>query len=195
MVCTLEKLPSTLEALLLNLLPHYGHTMHFSWMLRLSTISAILASLCILSSAIPTSFTPTRDTVNFELNADALSGPLGNLPALPRTQSISKRSALIGYSYHLWGNGWTSRSNTYVRRPLQTPHSPKTETLTPQPRSWPSSPSSPPPPSSPSSTPASCSSPTPSRPTCQPAAQQLSTAFQDKWCGISSADLNFGSSA
>ena len=199
-MCTLEKLPSTSEALPLNSLPHYGHTMHLSWMLRLSTISAILASLCILSSATPTSFTPARDTVIYEFNADALSGPLRNLPALPRTQSISKRSALNRHSSNLWGNGWISRSNTYVSPPLRTPHSQKKrkkkkETLTPQPRSWPSSPSSPPPPGSPSSTPASCSSPPPSRPTCQPAAQQSSTAWQDKWCGFSSADSKSGSSA
>lgn len=105
----LGKLSSSSEALQLNLLLHYGHRMHLSWTLRLSTISAILASLCILSSATPTSFTITKDGANHEVSAKAVPGPLRNLPALPQTQSISNR----GLSYGSWGNGWSSRSNTY----------------------------------------------------------------------------------
>lgn len=105
----LGKLSSSSEALQLNLLLHYGHRMHLSWTLRLSTVSIILASLCILSSATPTSFTITKDGANHEISAKAVPGPLRNLPALPQTQSISNR----GLSYGSWGNGWTSRSNTY----------------------------------------------------------------------------------
>lgn len=101
-----ELLPSS------NLLLYNGHTMHLLWTFGLSTISAILAALSILSSAIPTtSFSPTEYTANHELTPDVLPGQIHNLPVLPRTQSISKRSALV---YTSWGNGWTSRSNTYV---------------------------------------------------------------------------------
>lgn len=107
----LGKLSSSSEALQLNLLLHYGHRMHLSWTLRLSTISAILASLCILSSATPTSFTITKDGANHEVSAKAVPGPLRNLPALPQTQSISNR----GLSYGSWGNGCTYfRSSSFL---------------------------------------------------------------------------------
>lgn len=157
-----ELLPSS------NLLLYNGHTMHLLWTFGLSTISAILAALSILSSAIPTtSFSPTEYTANHELTPDVLPGQIHNLPVLPRTQSISKRSALV---YTSWGNGWTSRSNTYARTPLRAPHS-QAETLTIEPPRLPLSPSSLPPPGSPSSMAASSSSPTPSHPPCQPASQ------------------------
>lgn len=124
--CALEKLlPSSSEALLPNLLLRYGHTMYLTWTFGLSIISAILASLSILSSATPTSLTPIKHTASHEVTPNTLPGQLLNLSVLPKTQFISKRNRL---SYISWGNGWTSRTNTYVRTSSQAPHSPNRNT-------------------------------------------------------------------
>lgn len=157
------------------------------WILRLLSI---VTSLCILASASPTSLPLTKDTTNSEVSLKARSHPLRDLLGLPETQPISKRSAETGVSYNLWGNGWRSRSKTYVRTPPHpTIHSPPTKKtlIAPKSPSAPSSRSSPPPPTSPSSTPASSSSPPPSPPPSQPACRHSTTACRDRWRGSTTA--------
>ena len=113
---TLETLPSSSEALLLNLPLKHVHTMHVSWILSLLETTSILSFLFLLSSANPASFSLTKGTANHELHLNTPTHPIHNFPAISETQPISKRATPNGISYNLWENGWTSRSNTYVRK-------------------------------------------------------------------------------
>lgn len=115
----LETLPSHSEATQLCSLTYCGQTMHLPWILRLFNILSILHSLCILSSANPTSFPLAKGTARHELHLSRRSHPLDTIPAFPNIQPISKRSPSNGVSYNSWGNGWTSRSYTFVRSPPQ----------------------------------------------------------------------------
>lgn len=127
----LGTLPSLSGALQLSSLHDGGYRMHPPWTLRLLTTSAILTiltPLCILSSAVPTSVIPIKDTTNHEHNPNALSGALANIPPLPETHTISKRVP-TGVSFNHWGNGWTYRAYTYVRALPPLTSSPNTRSL------------------------------------------------------------------
>lgn len=95
--------------------------MHVSWTIRLLTLSAAFASLCILSCGSPTSVIPARDTTKHD-----------SIPnAFPPTQAITKRVNLNAFQSVYWGNGWTSSALTYVRSPPCVPFLPsKRQSLT-----------------------------------------------------------------
>lgn len=103
----------------------HGHEMPRSWILRLLNLLSILAFLCILSSTSPTSFPLTKGTTNHELGLDARSRLRQTPPVLPGTHAISQRSPANIISYNVWGNGWTSRSEIYVRTPPSTTSHPE----------------------------------------------------------------------
>lgn len=94
--------------------------------MRLLSLSAAFASLCILSCGSPTTVIPTRDTTKHD-----------SIPnAFPPTQAITKRVNPNVFESTYWGNGWTSSALTYVRSPPCVPFSPsKRQSLTPLPPS------------------------------------------------------------